>query len=167
MVREDLKGRMSHKHWIGVGAGIFLGLVFTAAGLGKLLLQTEALQFFIFNEYLSPALAKGIYIWLPRLEIVIGLLLISGVAARLGAAFSLALIAGFIINNVWLLSKGMGDEPCGCFGLTEIFTQTQLTTVGALYLDVVMLAFAIIIWLCYQSSFFDLKPWFLKRDKIA
>ena len=156
---------MRNKHWVGVGASIFLGIIFTVAGLGKLFYQTETVEFFVFSEYLPAALARVVYIWLPRLEILVGLMLISGVAARFVAAVASGLIAGFIASNSWLLSQGLGEEPCGCFGMAERIAQLKLTTMGALYLDVVMLAFGITVLVCYQSNFFELSPWFLRRAK--
>ena len=77
---------MHHKHWVGVGASIFLGIVFTVSGLGKMFYQTETLEFFVFSEVIPAALSKTVYIWLPRLELLIGLLLISGVVARFVAS---------------------------------------------------------------------------------
>ena len=41
----------------------------------------------------------------------------------------------------------------------------ELSTVGALYLDVAMLVLAVIVLLWYQGRFFKLHPWFLKRGK--
>ena len=156
---------MSNKHWVGVGASIFLGLVFTVAGLGKSLNHDGAFEIFIFSGYLPPALNEAAYIWLPRLELAIGLLLILGVAARFVTSFALVLIAGFIANNSWFFTHGLGDRPCDCFGVAERIAQLKLTTTGALYLDVVMLVFGIVVLVCYQSSFFNIHPWFLRKGK--
>jgi len=156
---------MRNKHWVGVGASIFLGVVFTVSGLGKLFYQTETVEFFVFSEYLPAALSKTVYLWLPRLELLVGLLLISGVAARLVTTVASVLIAGFIASNGWLMSQGLGEEPCGCFGMAERIAQLKITTMGALYLDVVMMAFAVVVLVCYQSNFFELSPWFLRRAK--
>lgn len=154
-------GIMRYKYWIGVGASIFLGIIFMAAGLGKLLHQPEPIELFIFSEYLTAAQTKNIYIWLPRLELLIGLLLVTGVAAKLVAALSLPLIAGFITNNSLLLIQGHEHCP-SCFGPLVI-----LPTVDALCIDVGMLALALIILFCYQSNFFNIYPWFLRRSEIA
>ena len=156
-----------NKHGIGVGAGIILGLIFAVAGLGKLLHQAEAFELFFFPDFLTPALAKAVFIWLPRVELIIGLLLITGLAAKLVTTFSLVLILGFITNNVWLLIQGLGDKPCGCFGMAERIAQAKLSILGALYLDVVMLVLVLIILVCYQGNFFNIYPWFLAGGKIA
>jgi len=158
---------MRSKHWIGVGASLILGLIFATAGLGKLLHQTEAYKLFFSPDFLTPALAKAVFIWLPRLELIIGLLLIIGVAAKLVTIFSSVLIAGFITNNVWLLAQGLGDKPCGCFGIAERIAQGRLSTLGSLYVDIAMLALVLIILFYYQSRFFNIYPWFLRRGRIA
>ena len=154
-----------YKHWIGVWASILLGLIFVAAGLGKALYRAEAFVFF--PDFLPIAFAKSVFIWLPAIEVVVGLLLIFGIAAKLVATFSLVLIAGFIANNSLLLSLGLGDEPCGCFGIAETIAQARLSTIGSLYLDVVMLVLVLVLLFCYQRNFFNIYPWFLAGGKVA
>ena len=160
---------MHYKRRAGIAAGIILGLIFAAAGLGKLLHQPEALTVF-FNpapDLLTATFFKFFFTWLSPIELVLGLLLIIGVAARLMATLSSVLIAGFIANNGWLLSQGMGDEPCGCFGGAERIIQARLSTMNSLYLDIAMLALALVILFFYPVDYFDIRPWFLARGKIA
>ena len=116
---------MRFKYWIGVGASIILGLIFATAGLGKLLHQAEAYKLFFFPDFLTLSLAKFVFIWFPRIELIIGLLLVVGMATKLVTVFSSVLIAGFITNNVWLLIQGLGDKPCGCFGVAERMAQAH------------------------------------------
>jgi len=159
--------QMSYKHRIGIGASIILGIIFVAAGLGKLLSQAEGFKM-IFNPFpalLASAFADAIFIWLPYVEIVIGLLLIIGIVPRLMAVISALLIAGFITNNVWLLSRGLGYEPCTCFGILDRIIGVELSTVGSLRLDIVMLALVLIILFCHKSSFLNIHSHFLARDK--
>jgi len=147
-----------------------LGLVFVAAGLGKLLQPAEAFKIFFSSypayllDFLRPAFFKAIFVWLPRIELIVGLLLIMGIAAKLMAAFSSVLIAGFIANNSWLLSQGLGYDPCsGCFGMLERITQARLSTVGALYLDIGMLVLVLIILFCYPGNFLTTRPQFFRK----
>ena len=156
---------MRCKYWIGIWAGIILGLIFVIAGLGKLLSQAESFKtiFNPFPDFLAPIFAEVVSTWIPYIELIVGLLLVIGIAAKLAAAFSSVLIAGFIANNSWMLNQGLGYEPCGCFGIVERITQAELSTVGALYLDIAMLALVLIILFCYQSNFLNIYPWLLAR----
>ena len=151
------------KHWIGVGASIVLGLIFAVAAVAKLLHQPEAFKIFFtpFPDFISVVFTKFVFIWLPRIELAVGLLLILGIVAKLAAIFSLVLIAGFIINNSLMLIRGL-DFCSSCFGPRII-----LPTLDALYIDIVMLALVLIILFCYRGHFFNIYPWFLKRGRIA
>ena len=154
---------MTRVNWLAVGAGIILGLIFLAAGLGKTLSQTDSFVIFVFPEFLPTALDKFIFRWLPGVEILIGVLLITGVIARLVASFALALTVGLIVNNTILLIQGFGDKPCGCFGEAERWVQLRLSIAGALYIDIVMLILGIMILFYYRGKFVNINPWFLRR----
>jgi uncharacterized membrane protein YphA (DoxX/SURF4 family) len=156
---------MSYKHRAGMVAGIILGIIFMAAGFGKLLTDVEGFTM-IFNPFpgfLASAFADAIFIWLPYLEIVIGLLLIIGVLPKLMAVIAAVLSAGFITDKVWLLSQGLGYEPCTCFGILDRILGVELSTTGSLYLDVIMLALVVIVLFCHKSSFFNIYPQFIAR----
>ena len=153
-----------YKHWIGVEAGIVLGLIFVAAGVGKMLHEPEAFRIFLplFPDLLSPIfVAKAVFIWLPRVELVIGLLLVLGIVAKLMATFASVLIVGFITENILLLIQG--HERCpACFG-----PQLILRTSEALFIDIIMVILVLIIFFGYQRNFLDIRPWFLRRGRIA
>jgi uncharacterized membrane protein YphA (DoxX/SURF4 family) len=154
---------MTRASWLAVGAGIVLGLIFLAAGLGKTLSQTDSFVIFVFPEFLPTALDKLIFRWLPGVEILIGVLLITGVIARLVASFALALTVGLIANNTILLIQGFGDKPCNCFGAAERWVQLRLSIAGALYIDIVMLILGIMVLFYYRGKFISINPWFLRR----
>jgi len=156
---------MTYKYRIGIGTSIVLGIIFVAAGLGKLLTEAEGFKM-IFNpfpDFLASAFANAIFNWLPCVEIVIGLLLIIGIVPKLMAVLSAVLIVGFITNNAWLLSRGLGYEPCTCFGILDRIIGVEISTAGSLYLDIVMLALVLIVLLCHPSSFWNIHPQFLAR----
>jgi len=159
-------GIRRYKHQIGVGAGVILGLIFITAGVGKLLHQPEAFKIFFtpFLDFLPPILmAKAFFIWFPWVELVIGLLLITGIAARLVAAFSLLLITVFITNNTLNLIKGLGGEPCGCFGAVDNVFEANLSVIGSLVIDIGILALSLVLLFYARRGFFNLYPWFLRR----
>ncbi len=154
---------MSRQNWFAAIAGIILGLVFLAAGLGKLLNQTESFVIFVFPEFLPTTLDRFIFRWLPGIEIAIGALLVVGIAVRLIASLALALTVCLIANNGTLLVQGFGDRPCGCFGAAERWVQYRLSVAGALYIDAVMLILGLVVLFFYRGSFVSPYPWFLGR----
>ena len=160
---------MQRKRWLAIVASMLLGLIFVAAGLGKLLQHAEVFRIYFASypsyllDLLSPAFFEAIFVWLPPIELTIGLLLIIGIEAKLMAVFSSVLVAGFMANNSWLISQGLKYESCGCFGIIEKLTQARLSTVSALYIDIGMLALVVIILLYYPGNFITVRPWFLER----
>jgi len=155
---------MTRLNWFATGAGIILGLIFLVAGLGKLLNPMESSVIFVFPDFLPNAVDKFIYQWLPRIEVLIGVLLITGIIARLTASLALVLTLGLIASNSIMLVQGLGDKPCGCFGEAERWVQLRLSVTGALYIDIAMLILGFMVLLFYQSRFFNITPWFLRRD---
>jgi len=148
-----------HRHWFGVEAAIVLGLILAAAGVAKLLHQPGAYEvFFIpFPGLISRLFTKFYFIWLSRIELALGLLLIFGIAARFISILALILITGFITSNSIMIIRNL-NLCLSCFG-----PRIQLSTVSALIIDLIMLVLVAIILLCYRRSFFDIYPWFLKR----
>ena len=144
---------------MGVAASIVLGLILVLAGAGKISQQT----IFTFPEaFLPEDLARIVSHSLPPVELVIGSLLIIGVAAKLMVVFAFVLIAAFIANNCWLLGRGLGYESCGCFGVLDTLFFGGLSTRGALYLDIGMLALALIIIFFYPGRPTTGRPWFMR-----
>ena len=154
---------MRHMHQAGISAGILLGLILLAAGLGKLPQQTNAywIMFSLPHAILAPTLADQVDIWLPRLELAIGSLLIIGIAARPVTVLALALIAGFIFNNSWMIIEGLAGEPCRCFGPNSFLG--YISTTQALYIDSGMLALAVIILFWYPGNWLTVRPWFFEK----
>ena len=152
---------------IAIGASLILGLIFGTAGVSKLLNPADTFKIFLdpFNPFpglFTPEIARLVIIWLPRIEIVVGLLLITGVAARLVAAFSSLLIAGFIYSNSWLLANGLGLEPCDCLGRENALVQGEITVRNSLYIDFGMLVLVLLILCYYPGKFVQFRPRFLK-----
>ena len=154
---------MRYKFWAGVGASILLGLIFLASGLGKLLSQEEFLTVIIPKTFLTPFMANLVAHWLPWVEVVLGFLLIFGIASKLMASLSTVLTIAFIVNNSWLISHGLGYEPCGCFGTFERMFLGELSTIESLYLDIGLLALIAVIWLFYPRNPLAIRPWFIEK----
>lgn len=149
------------RYWLGAGASISLVLIFLLAVAGKLFGQVEvsSLFFTYLADFLLPFIT-AVYLWLPVIEIAVGLLLVTGILARPAASLAVVLITIFIANNSWLIAHGFGDEPCGCFGALEEMAELKLLTIGSLGLDVVMLVLALATLFLARVSFFNTSPWF-------
>ena len=143
------------KYWIGILSSLFLGMTFIVAGMGKWFAGVVEFELLAFPSFLPAPLATAFFTWLPRVELVIGIALVVGVAVKFATCLSLPLIAGFTINNFILFTRGLGNNPCGCFGMGN-----KMSVEGSLYLDSVMIACAIMILLYHRGKFFNKKPWF-------
>ena len=160
LLREDHPFR----YWLTVGAGIVVGLIFVTSGIGKLLGQSAFLLNILLPVPLMPTvLATIIADWLPWVELILGVCLIMGVAAQVGALLSTVLVAVFITYNSWMIGNGLGYRPCGCLGVLDKVFLGELSTTQSLYIDIGLLILALIIYFGYQGGFFDVRPWFLRR----
>lgn len=156
---------MRGTNWLAIGASTSLGLIFITAGLGKLPVPTESYAIFSIlpKPLLIPIFVKTVAFLLPRIELILGLLLIVGIGAKFMASFSSVLIAIFIFHNFWMITGGLESEPCNCFGEYGKVILAEISVLEALYLDVGMLVLVSIILLYYPGNFFAIRPWFLRR----
>jgi len=139
------------KYWLGIWASLFLGMTFIVAGMGKWFSGVVEFQLLTTQHTLTEFLNT----WLLPIELTIGIILVAGIFTKCAASFSLLLIAGFIINNILLISVGLGGEPCNCFGMGN-----TLSVIDSLFLDGVMVALAITILVLYPGRFFNKRPWY-------
>ncbi len=146
---------------VGIVAAIILGLIFLIAGVGKAL-DTVANLKMLFNPFPSfiPAtFTQTMFKWLPYAELAIGGLLISGIAIGPAAGISIILIAGFIMNNGWMLSRGLGYEPCDCFGIVDKLLQLEFSTRSSFCFDLVMLVLVALVLVFCRGRLLSLHPW--------
>jgi thioredoxin 1 len=87
-------------------------------------------------------------------------LLVSGLFSRLASGISIATILSFITAEIYLMSSGGGNLPCGCFG--ELI---PLTHTGSLVLGAVMLvaAFPLVF---NESGFLTITPVLSARVRV-
>jgi len=154
--------------FVGIAAGVILGLIFLVAGFGKLPVQTDAytILLVIRKETILLWLSDYVHIIVPLLEIVLGFLLISGVAARLTALASAVLVGLFIFNNIWLIRSGVDQDSCHCFGDAITRWLGGITNWEALYIDFAMLGLILLILTFYPQKWFSLRPWLLRKRQI-
>lgn len=146
-----------------LGSSLFLGLTLLVSGSGKLPGQAEFIDALL-QSFWTPQVAYFIGYCLPWVEVVLGALLLFGVFPRIAAGLSLPLTAGFMANNSWALSQGIGQFPqCAqCFGIWEEWLGS-ISPLQALGLDVVLFCLALIILILHPAGFLTYRPWFIKR----
>ncbi len=101
--------------WIGVVARLVLGGVWIAAGLLKIGDPAENVRAVRAYELLPETLVQVVGYSLPLLEILVGVLLLVGLATRWMAILSAVMLVAFIIGISSAWARGLSIE-CGCFG---------------------------------------------------
>ena len=101
--------------WLGMVIRLVLGVVWLWAGWSKVrdpLRFVQAVRAYDATpEWLSQAIAYG----LPVLEVCLGVVLIIGIAVRMSAIASAALVVVFMIGTIQAAARGLKLD-CGCFG---------------------------------------------------
>ena len=150
------------RYWVGVVAMIYLGMSFMVAGVSKVIDGSSSPQPFAFPVFLPEILIDGIYSGLPWIEIIVGGLLITGIAVKLATYLSAFLIICFMTSNIYSIYLGNWGVCGGCFGFMG-----GLTVTGALILDVIMAVMVAVIVICYRGNFHNIHSWFLSGKKGA
>jgi len=101
--------------WLGLLARLLVGGVWLVAGWVKVTDPASSVRAVRAYQLLPEAMVPAIGHGLPVLELSIGLLLVVGLAQRLSAAVSAALLVAFIIAIAAAWARGLQIE-CGCFG---------------------------------------------------
>lgn len=102
--------------FVGLGARLVLAAVFLGFGWVKAT-ETPAEMRVAVEAYhlVPPALVDLVAAVLPYLEIATGLLLLLGLATRIGAALCTVMMLGFLFGLGWVVAKGYNID-CGCSG---------------------------------------------------
>lgn len=150
------------RQWLGIWAALFLGITFVVAGTGKVFAQSDSFEPLLLPEFLPSFLIQAVSVVIPYIEIIIGVLLILGIAVKFSTSFSALMIAGFMVSNIILIVLGLATEPCGCFGG---LAGGGLSVGGSLILDGVMVAMVSIIFLFHPGSFSSIRPWCLTTEQ--
>ena len=105
---------------------VLLGIVFVAAGIAKLEERYALLRLLRDTLRLPHAFAKITSRTLPWLELVLGVTLLLGVAARAATMAAFALLLVFTLGLTMARLRGHRELDCGCFGRSS---QSDTTTV--------------------------------------
>ena len=148
---------MEIKKYLTLMSRIVLGGIMLFAGIVKLpnidTLIWEIEQYQILPT--SMAVAYG-YI-LPPLEIILGILLISGIYIRFTAIGSTLVVLSFTIAKVSALVRGLDIDVCPCFG-----PAVPLLLLNSLAIDFVMLALEVPL-LIIRKEYLSIGAWLSAR----
>jgi uncharacterized membrane protein YphA (DoxX/SURF4 family) len=101
--------------WISTAARLVLGAVFAVAGLVKVADPQASVAAVRAYELLPAGLTTLVGWGLPFLELVLGLLLLAGIAVRPAALAAAALLVVFLAAVASAAARGLSID-CGCFG---------------------------------------------------
>lgn len=101
--------------WVGLACRLALGAVLLVAGALKITNLESSVLAVRGYQLLPYEVSLVVGYMLPILEILIGLLLITGLLTRFGAAVGTLLMIAFIIGIASAWARGISID-CGCFG---------------------------------------------------
>lgn len=102
------------KNAILLALRLFCGGLFLVAAWDKIL-HPAAFSDTVLNYHLLPRELVNVFsLWLPWLELVVGLLLIAGIWARASATLMTAMMLMFLVAIAQAVIRGI-DIHCGCF----------------------------------------------------
>ncbi|HEY3407850.1 MAG TPA: DoxX family protein [Propionicimonas sp.] len=107
--------RRPWQEWVTLAARLILGVTVLVAGLLKVTRLDASVQSVRLYQILPWDFAGFVGTALPILEIVVGLLLITGTFTRVSALVGSALMLAFIIGIASVWARGISID-CGCFG---------------------------------------------------
>jgi len=125
---------------------IILGVLFVLSGLSKAL-DVAAFSQVITNYGIIPhGLASYPAIFLPFLEIIIGINLIIGFKIKASSFLSILLMIFFIVIISYALAAGKSFD-CGCFNFSKLgFTLNEELSYKLIIRNIILLLFYIIIF---------------------
>jgi uncharacterized membrane protein YphA (DoxX/SURF4 family) len=133
--------------WLRTIVRVGLGVVWIVAGVLKIGDPAQSVAAVRAYELLPDAVAQLLGWALPYLEILLGLVLISGLFTRWAAALSGLLQLAFIVGLLQAWARGLSID-CGCFSAGGQVAASQTKYPQELARDLVFLAGAV--WLFIQ-----------------
>lgn len=115
--------------WVRLGARWVLAAVFLFAGIIKVQEPQAFADSIAAYQILPLSLINIAALSLPVLEILVGVMLLSGYEAGLAALMGLLLMGAFAVAMGLALARGLVIE-CGCFGSGEASTVKMWLEVG-------------------------------------
>ena len=137
---------------IAVFARIIIGAIFLISGLakisdpGRFILTLR--EFRLFPEVIVPFTA----IWLPWLELLLGLCVLVGLLHRTSALILACLNAGFLAAILSVIVRGI-EVDCGCFGmLADMLGLPDMADMKAVVRNVVFIGLCLLIFFSRKEA---------------
>lgn len=113
----SLSLRGPHRVWdtVGLLARLVLAAVYLISGYLKAVEPAETRVAVKAYQLIPDEMAEIVASILPYAEIAVGLILLIGLATRLGAALSALMMIAFLIGVISAAARGLKID-CGCFG---------------------------------------------------
>ncbi|HZM76173.1 MAG TPA: MauE/DoxX family redox-associated membrane protein [Candidatus Limnocylindrales bacterium] len=144
--------------WVSLLARLGLAAVFLTAGGLKVTDLDASGRAVVAYELMPPDVAMTVGAVQPLVEIALGMLLLLGLATRLAACISAALLVVFISGIVSAWARGLNID-CGCFSQGGNLPAGQTPDyLPEILRDVVFLAMAIFL-IIFPASRFSLDGW--------
>jgi uncharacterized membrane protein YphA (DoxX/SURF4 family) len=107
--------RRPWQEWVTLAARLILGVTLLVAGALKVTTLDASVQSVRLYRILPWEITAAVGSALPVVEILVGLLLITGTFTRISAAVGSLLMLAFIIGIASVWARGISID-CGCFG---------------------------------------------------
>ncbi|HLU55283.1 MAG TPA: MauE/DoxX family redox-associated membrane protein [Pseudonocardia sp.] len=101
--------------WLSTAGRLLLGAVWLAAGAAKITDLDASVRAVRAYRLLPETAAQVVGAGLPAVELVLGVLLVTGAGVRAAAAVSAVLMLGFVVGIAAAWARGLRID-CGCFG---------------------------------------------------
>ncbi|MPZ66464.1 MAG: DoxX family membrane protein [Pseudonocardiaceae bacterium] len=101
--------------WVATVARLALGTVWVVAGVLKIGDPAASVRAVRAYQLLPEPVVQIVGAGLPAAELVLGVLLITGLGVRVGAVLSALLLAAFVVGIAAAWARGLRID-CGCFG---------------------------------------------------
>ncbi|MBI5102710.1 MAG: DoxX family membrane protein [Nitrospirae bacterium] len=145
-------------------ARLLIGGIFLISGLAKISDPARFIltlrEFRLFPEVIVPLAA----IWLPWLEVLLGLCVLLGILQRTSALLLACLNAGFLAAIVSVMARGIVVD-CGCFGmLADMLGLPDMADMKAVVRNVVIIGLCLLIFFSTNKGL-SLEGYILRREK--
>jgi len=147
-----------------VFARIIIGAIFLISGLAKISDPARFIltlrEFRLFPEVIVPLTA----IWLPWLELLLGLCVMVGLLHRTSALLLACLNAGFLAAIISVITRGIVVD-CGCFGmLADMLGLPDMADMKAVMRNTVFICLCLLISFS-KRELFSLEGYILRSGR--